>query len=144
VLEARLVKTVVRAGDQTIASVTTNHTHAARNREDLIRNLRTEVAQNPDFWPSRSIYPFPVTRKPRSPFGDLRSVGPRPSCRPKSTSCMHDNTIAGSTAANAGNNLGYFSDDGDDLRTHDIILGTDNTVTSMNKGGFDAPEFSAG
>jgi parallel beta-helix repeat protein len=49
---------------------------------------------------------------------------------------IHDNTIVGSTAANAVNNLGYFSDDGDDLRTHDIIFGTGNTVTNMNNCQF--------
>ena len=49
---------------------------------------------------------------------------------------IHDNTITGSTAANAVNNLGFFQDDGDDLATHDIIFGTGNTVTNMNNCQF--------
>jgi parallel beta-helix repeat protein len=49
---------------------------------------------------------------------------------------IHDNTIVGSTAANAVNNLGFFQDDGDDLTTHDIIFGTGNTVTNMNNCQF--------
>jgi parallel beta-helix repeat protein len=49
---------------------------------------------------------------------------------------IHDNKIVGSTAPNAVNNLGYFQDDGADLRTHDIIFGTGNTVVDMNNCQF--------
>jgi hypothetical protein len=49
---------------------------------------------------------------------------------------IHDNTIVGSTAANAVNNLGFFEDDGDDLRSRDIIFGTGNAVTNMNNCQF--------
>jgi parallel beta-helix repeat protein len=49
---------------------------------------------------------------------------------------IHGNRIEGSSAGGAINDVGYFEDDGTNLRTHDIVFGPGNVLTGVHNCQF--------